>query len=573
VGHVDNTSYPALTVDIQMTLVTPADITRRVPVMMMFGSGTLPPALGGPAPARGAPPPSVVGTDPPAIEQLIAAGWGFVSLSPTSVQADNGAGLTKGIIGLVNKGQPRTPEDWGALRAWAWGASRGLDYLQTDPAVDAMRVGIEGVSRYGKAALVTMAFDTRFATGLIASSGEGGTKLHRRNWGEQVENLTAQGEYHWMAGNFIKYGAADATFGTRNAGDLPVDAHELLALCAPRPVFISHGIPERGDARWLDHQGSFMAAIAAGPVFRLLGANDLGRSDNYKTERMPPVNVNMLDGDLAWRQHDGGHTDAPNWKYFIPWANRVLKYTPPADRAVPRIDQNSHTAHAQLLEKARSGRVDVYFEGDSITRRWGATDYPELLANWKQNFFGWNAGDFGWGADTTHNILWRLRNGELDGVNPKVIVLLAGTNNVGNTIGEAGANAKIEDVTSGIRAILDVMRTKAPTATIILTGIFPRNDNMAVVPIIDEINRRIARVADGKAIRYLNINHLLADANGRLFDGMMGDKLHPTAKGYQVWADALKPSLTELLGPPGSQDLAPPPTGDPSAASRTPQTR
>jgi hypothetical protein len=326
-GHVDNSAHPAINVDIQMTLVTPANAARPVPVMIMFGGGVLPQALGGPAPpaGRGGPPPAPApGSDPPPTEQLIAAGWGFASLSPTSIQADNGAGLTEGIIGLVNKGQRRKPDDWGSLRAWAWGASRALDYFETLKEVDAKRVGIEGVSRYGKAALVTMAFDTRFAVVLVGSSGEGGAKLHRRNWGEQVENLTAANEYHWMAGNFLKYGAAAADFGSKNAGDIPVDAHQLIALCAPRPTFISYGIPERGDAKWLDQQGSFMAAIAAQPVFRLLGAKDLGRSDDYKTEKMPAVNVSLLDGHLAWRQHDGGHTDAPNFKHFIPWADRLL---------------------------------------------------------------------------------------------------------------------------------------------------------------------------------------------------------------------------------------------------------
>jgi hypothetical protein len=321
VGHVDNASYPLINVDIQMSLVTPANAAGPVPAMMMFGRGLLP----GEVPPGGRPfplPPS--GGDPPATEQLIAAGWGYASISPVSVQADNGAGLTKGIVGLVNKGQPRKPDDWGALRAWAWGASRGLDYLETDASVDAKRVGIEGVSRYGKAALITMAFDTRFAVVLVGSSGEGGAKLHRRNWGEAVENLTGQGGYHWMAGNFLKYGAAEAVFGSKTAGDLPVDAHQLIALCAPRPVFISYGVPEKGDSKWLDQQGSFMATVAAGPVFRLLGAKDLGTSDNYKTEKMPDVNVGMLAGQLAWRQHDGGHTDGPNWKYFIPWANRML---------------------------------------------------------------------------------------------------------------------------------------------------------------------------------------------------------------------------------------------------------
>lgn len=239
----------------------------------------------------------------------------------------------------------------------------------------------------------------------------------------------------------------------------------------------------------------------------------------------------------------------------------------PADQPLPRTDQNSRIAHAQLLEKAGKGGIDVYFEGDSITRRWGATDYPDLLANWRRNFFGWNAADFGWGADTTQNILWRLENGELDGVNPKVIVLLAGTNNVGRVVPSTGVDAKAADVTRGIEAIVRVMQAKAPGATIILTGIFPRNDSMAVMPVIDKINSHLSKLADGKSIRYLNVNDKLADPAGHLFDGMInsGDKLHPTIKGYQVWADALKPILTELLGPPGKQDHAPPPTGDPSA--------
>jgi hypothetical protein len=316
VGQVDNSSYPLIHVEIRMTLVTPAHVPGPVPVMMMFGRGGLPQGEGA-VPA---------GSDPPATQQLIADGWGYATINPTSIQADNGASLTKDIIGLVNKGQPRKPDDWGALRAWAWGAARGLDYLETDKSVDAKHVGIEGVSRFGKAALVTMAFDTRFALVLVGSSGEGGAKLHRRNWGEAVESLTGSGEYHWMAGNFLKYGASEAASGSKNAGDLPVDAHELIALCAPRLTFISYGIPEQGDARWLDQKGSYMAAVAAGPVFRLLGARDLGTSDDYRTEKMPPVNVGLLDGQLAWRQHDGGHTDGPNWKYFIAWADKFMHH-------------------------------------------------------------------------------------------------------------------------------------------------------------------------------------------------------------------------------------------------------
>ncbi len=335
-GHVDNSACPAITVDIRMTVVTPAQATRPVPLLMMFGGfggDGLPRPAGSPAPTNRFPEFGGPYKDPPSTEQLLAAGWGYAIINPGSIQADNGAGLTKGIIGLVNKGQPRKPDDWGSLRAWAWGAARGLDYLETDSAVDAKKVGIEGVSRFGKAALVTMAFEPRFAMVLVGSSGEGGAKLHRRNFGEAVENLTGSGEYHWMAGNFLKYGAAESSFGSKNAGDLPVDAHMLIALCAPRPTFISYGVPERGDANWLDQQGSYMATVAAGPVFRLLGARDLGVKEDYQTAKMPPVNTGLLDGELAWRQHDGGHEDRSNMKYFIAWANKFLKQAPSAGPA------------------------------------------------------------------------------------------------------------------------------------------------------------------------------------------------------------------------------------------------
>ena len=368
VGHVDNSAYPAIDVDIAMTLVTPADAKGPVPVLMMFGRSALPAPVQPPAedldklnaalramleksdpaiksildrypaytpiapaalPAFGGRPAVAPGGDIPPTQVLLADGWGYATISPASIQADNGAGLTRGIIGLVNKGQPRKPDDWGALRAWAWGAARGLDYLETDPSVDAKHVGIEGVSRYGKAALVTLAFEQRFAMALVGSSGEGGAKLNRRNWGEAVENLTG-GEYYWMAGNFMKYGAAESSFGSKTAGDIPVDSHELIALCAPRLTFVSYGVPEKGDAKWLDHQGSYMAAVAAGPVFRLLGAKDLGVSSDYRTEKMPGVNVGLLDGQLAWRQHDGGHTDAPNMKHFVAWADKFIHHTSPA---------------------------------------------------------------------------------------------------------------------------------------------------------------------------------------------------------------------------------------------------
>ena len=299
VGHVDNSSYPQITVDIQVTLTTPANATGPVPVIMEFGFTGL----------RG--PPRPVASGPTWQQQVLAKGWGYAVLSPTSIQADNGQGLTQGIIGLVNKGQPRKLDDWGALRAWAWGASRVLDYFETDKSVDAKRVGIEGHSRYGKATAVAMAYDSRFAIAFVSSSGEGGVKLHRRNWGELVENVAAANEYHWMAGNFIKYA------GSLNWTDLPVDSHELVALCAPRPVFISAGATN-GDG-WVDAKGMFLAAAGAGPVYRLLGKKDLG------TAEFPPIETTLIDGDLAFRQHSGGHTPAPNWPTFLRFADRYFK--------------------------------------------------------------------------------------------------------------------------------------------------------------------------------------------------------------------------------------------------------
>jgi hypothetical protein len=368
VGHVDNSSYPLITVDIQLTLTTPANSTGPVPIMMEFGfsfgrgfggrrggtrGATAPRSgntgteanLGTPANQFAAAMASGEGTNrdgqaarrggttgtrrfggfggmsgggPGWQQQLLEKGWGYAVVVPTSVQADNGAGLTKGIIGLCNKGQPRKPEDWGALRAWAWAASKALDYFETDKDVNAKQVGITGLSRYGKAALVAMAYDRRFAIGFIGSSGEGGAKLSRRNWGELVENLTGSGEYHWMCGNFLKYG------GPLNAGDLPVDSHELIAMCAPRPTFISYGASEGPGAEgtWVDQKGSFMAEVAAGPVYELLGKKGLG------TDVFPPVDTALIDGDLAWRQHSGGHTTGPNWPTFLRFAERYIKAPP-----------------------------------------------------------------------------------------------------------------------------------------------------------------------------------------------------------------------------------------------------
>ena len=330
IGHVDNSSYPQITVDIRLTLTTPANATGAVPVMMEFGFGPLPPR-----PATATPPNPSAGVrlgDPIGIptsslpwqQQVLAKGWGYATLVPNSIQADNGAGLTAGIIGLVNKGQPRKPDDWGALRAWAWGASRALDYFETDKAVNAKLVGLEGHSRYGKATLVAMAYEPRLAIAFVSSSGAGGAKIHRRNnYGEMVENVAAPSEYHWMAGNYLKYA------GPLTANDLPVDSHELVALCAPRPVFISAGSVANGDG-WVDAKGMFLAAAGAGPVYRLLGKKDMG------TTEFPPIETGLMDGDVTFRQHSGGHTPGPNWPTFLTFASRYFKGSPMAAQSAAK---------------------------------------------------------------------------------------------------------------------------------------------------------------------------------------------------------------------------------------------
>jgi len=316
IGHVDNSSYPLITVDIQLSLSTPANTTTPVPVILEFA---LSPEILATIKSRFSPEEWAAfnGAGPSWQQQVLAKRWGYATLIPTSVQADNGAGLTDGIIGLVNKGQPRSLEDWGALRAWAWGASRALDYFESDSSVDAKHVAIEGLSRYGKATVITMAYDQRFAIAFVGSSGAGGAKILRRNFGEQLENIASTSEYHWMAGNFLKYA------GPLTVDDLPVDAHELIALCAPRPVFISSG-SQQVEGGWVDAKGMFVAAVAAGPVYTLLGKKDLATTD------FPPMETALTDGDIAFRQHAAGHTTGPNWPTFLQFASR---YFPPQPAA------------------------------------------------------------------------------------------------------------------------------------------------------------------------------------------------------------------------------------------------
>jgi len=302
-GTVDNSSWPDIQVEIELVVATPANADKPVPVVLEFGFVRSP---FGPPPAE---PANRLGSphEPGWKEQLISRGWGYAIVVPSSIQADNGAGLRQGIIGLVNKGAPRKPDDWGALRAWAWGASRVIDYFETDADIDTQRLAIEGLSRYGKAALVAMAYEPRISLGFIGSSGAGGAKILRRNFGEQVENLASSGEYHWFCGNFIRYAS------TLTVSDLPVDAHELVALCAPRPVFISSGSPQV-EGQWVDAKGMFLAGVFAGPVYNLLGKTDLG------TAEFPVLGMPLVSGDIAFRQHAGGHSTGPNWSTWIAWA-------------------------------------------------------------------------------------------------------------------------------------------------------------------------------------------------------------------------------------------------------------
>ncbi len=304
-GLVDNTAYPDIEVVIEMVVATPAEADGPVPLVIEFGFIRWPWGNRGDENTS----PLFATGEPSWKEQLLSRGWGYAILVPNSIQADNGAGLRQGIIGLTNKGAHRKPDDWGALRAWAWGASRAVDYLETDPDVDATRLAIEGLSRYGKAALVAMAYEPRLSLGFIGSSGAGGAKILRRNFGEQVENLAGTGEYHWFCGNFIRYASA------LTVHDLPVDAHELVALCAPRPVFISVGSPHV-EGSWVDAKGMFLAGAHAGPVYELLEKNGLG------TMAFPVLGTPLTEGEIAFRQHAGGHTTGPNWSTWIAWACR-----------------------------------------------------------------------------------------------------------------------------------------------------------------------------------------------------------------------------------------------------------
>jgi hypothetical protein len=294
VGRIDNSRYAAASPRIDVALYVPARAAGPVPVMVVASWNTTGLGFG--------PPPS----GPTAMQLVIAHGWGYALVNTYGIQADSGGGLGGGVIGLVSEGRPRKPGDWGALAAWSWGLSRAIDYFETDRDVDARRLGIEGHSRWGKEALLAAALDPRWAIVFSSCSGECGAKLHRHDFGESVDNVCGSGEYHWMAGNFLKYAG--------HWDRLPVDQHELIALVAPRPVFITGGTQDL----WSDPVGEFKACVAAGPVYRLLGKGDLG------TAALPAPDAELVSGEMGFRLHAGGHTDLPDWPTFLRFADKYL---------------------------------------------------------------------------------------------------------------------------------------------------------------------------------------------------------------------------------------------------------
>ena len=335
VGHIDNSSYPAARPTIQLTLYLPSHTSGPVPVIVEVGGMFGAPRAGGPprgapagagantpagaTPANGPTGPAATAAAGSAVrgpgpgagggrDQVLARGWGFAVFNTGAVQADSAAGLTSGIIGLVNKGQPRSRTDeWGVLAAWAWGLSKTADYLATDRDVDAIQLGLEGFSRWGKTAVLAAAIEPRWVVAWAGNSGAGGVKLNRRDYGESLDDVAEENESYWMAGNYLKY-------ANHYWGDLPVDSHELVALVAPRAVFITGGTTDQNS----DANGMFLAGVGAGPVYRLLGKQDLGATE------MPAPDVALLSGDLGFREHVGPHTQAPDWPSFLEFAAKYL---------------------------------------------------------------------------------------------------------------------------------------------------------------------------------------------------------------------------------------------------------
>jgi cephalosporin-C deacetylase-like acetyl esterase/lysophospholipase L1-like esterase len=455
-----------------------------------------------------------------------AAGWLTVNIEPHDVLPDQPQAYYDALPPELKEYAKigRDARDTNYFLQMYLADYRAVEYLASRPDWDGKTLVVMGTSMGGQQSLCTAALNPK-VTALI---------VHVPSGADQ------NGPLHGRASGYPNVPA-------ENAQALAAAPYFDTVSCAPRirvPSLVSMG---------------FVDTVSP-PVGIFAAFNQI---------RGPKEAVPMVDSPhnhLATAEQQAPYTTrSAEWLRTLVAGRDVFE---PASEPSPRLDASSLKAHELLLQKKSQGRIDVYFLGDSITRRWGAAEpkYAELLAHWNRSFTGWNAADFGWGGDKTQNILWRLDHGELDGVNPKVIVLMAGTNNVGRLTPLGNDAARIADITRGVKAIIARCRKKAPRATILLMGITPRNDNLAVMPTIARINAKLAKLANGASIRYLDINRQLADSSGKLFDGMTDpDQLHLTTQAYQVWADALKPLFSALLGPPASVDHAPPPTGDPSA--------
>ena len=297
-GEIDCSSYPQVRNKpvISATLRLPENITKPVPVMIVIGWSFMSDTYW---------------------QMAAPHGWGVCMFDPNTIQPDNGAGLTSYLIGLLNKGQWRKPDDIGSIGAWAWGISRLVDFLQTMPEINAKAIGLSGHSRYGKATLFAAAMDPRIAIAFPSDAGSLGTKIARRHSGQDLETSATPSEYHWMAGNFMKFcGQLHPDFYMpRKVSEMTVDAHSLLALCAPRPVFINGGT----DSKWSDPYGMFLTAKGASPVYELMGVKGLVMDDPK-----PQVDKAYIDGTIGFRFHEGGHTDTPEWPSFFEFAKRTL---------------------------------------------------------------------------------------------------------------------------------------------------------------------------------------------------------------------------------------------------------
>jgi hypothetical protein len=289
---------------------------------------------GGRTPNFGGPPP------PDGVTTALAHGFTHVAYRPQMLQSDSGATMQQGVIGLAR--WPREQHDWGALRAWAWGASQLREELARDPRIDSERISLQGHSRFGKGVLVAAAFDHAFADANVSSSGAGGAKLMRRDFGERWENLAGSGEFHWFTPNVMAYAGGEQT-----AADLPIDAHTLIALRAPRPLFVTSGVAEKGDA-WVDPTGMWQAVRAAQAAWALFGSP-------VPTDPMPEPGT---DPDafykLGWYQHTEGHVP---WPGFAEFYEHEARFAGPRSGLLPFRDPiKAHRPRRGLaLNDAKSG--------------------------------------------------------------------------------------------------------------------------------------------------------------------------------------------------------------------------